>query len=540
LTPDGGRRAERLLAAAHAELMRGVPDRASELLAEAEPRLRDPLRHAEALRLRGAISLELGRAVEATRELLAAARALEPLDARLARQTLLEAFEAATVAGRHAGRATLAAIAEAADAAIGRAETDSGLCDLLLAGFAARATGRYAEAAPPLRRAIEALRGAGPSDEERLRWLGVAWVAASDLLEVDAGDALARQWVALARRYGALTTLSQALGVLGVSEALAGNLEAADASFAERLELNAAIGVPGIVGRWSAHHLIVLAWRGRESEARAAAEAVMRDATERRQAYRSSVANFALSVLHVGLGQYDAARECALRVFANDPVPRGTWVLPELVEAAIRVGDHDAASAAVERLAEHARANPTPCARGLLARCRAQLDATDGVDVEALYLEAIETLQGDLLAPELARSHLLYGEWLRRRRRRIDARQQLRIAYEMLDHMGAEGFAERARTELLATGAKARKRTHETRDELTQHELHVARLAAEGASNAEIAAQLFISPSTVAYHLHKTFRKLNVSSRTQLARSLPHTELPQEVHDRFARTASSR
>jgi DNA-binding CsgD family transcriptional regulator len=257
----------------------------------------------------------------------------------------------------------------------------------------------------------------------------------------------------------------------------------------------------------------------------------MRDA-ERQQADRSDFADYALSVLDVGLGRYDSARECALRVFENDAPYCGTRVLPELVEAAVRVGDHDAASSAVDRLSEHARANPTPWALGLLARCRAQLDA-DGVDVEALYLEAIEQLQGHLLAPELARSHLLYGEWLRRQRRRVDAREQLRVAHEMLEAMGGEAFAERARAELLATGARARRRTHETRDELTQQELHIARLAAEGASNAEIAAQLFISPSTVAYHLRKTFRKLRVRSRTQLARLLLGPEQPHEVHDRF-------
>jgi len=530
LTPDSRRRAERLLAAAQAELMRGAPDRACELLDEAAPRLCDPLRHAQALRLRGAISFDLGRVAEATRALIAAAAELEPLDAPSARRTLLEALEAAHIARDDAGEGTLAAVAKAARAALGRAISEPTLCDLLLAGFGARASGCYAEAAPPLRQAIEALRRGGPSDEERLRWLGVGCGAAADLLEEEAGDALARQWVALARHYGAVTTLSQALSFLGVSEAFAGRLDAADACFAERLELNAAIGLPGIVGRTAPHHLIVLAWRGRESEARANAEAVTLDAAEGRLAAPGDFADYALSVLDVGLGRYDTARNCALRVFEHDPPYCGTRVLPELVEAAIRVGDHDAASAAVERLSEHVRANPTPCARGLLARSRAQLGAAGGVDVEVLHLEAIEALQGRLLAPELARSHLLYGEWLRRRRRRIDARRHLRVAYEMLDAIGAEGFAERARMELLATGAKARKRTHETRDGLTQQELRVAWLAAEGASNAEIAAQLFISPSTVAYHLHKTFRKLDVSARTQLARLLLHAQQPEEVH----------
>jgi DNA-binding CsgD family transcriptional regulator len=437
---------------------------------------------------------------------------------------LLEALWAVSLAERPAGDESVLEVAGAARAAVKRSTRTPTVADLLLAGFATRATGPYAEAVPPLRRAVDMLRDGETSDDERLRWLGLGWVAASELLEEAARDLLARQWVHLAREQGALTRLSQALIVLGVSEAWAGRLDASDGSFAERRDINDAIGFAGTGGRTSPHQAIVYAWRGREAEARALADEVILEATANQLGGNVSFTDYALSVLEVGLGRYDAACSCALRVFERDPPYSGVRVLPELIEAAVRTGDHDAATAALARLSERAQATGTAWALGLLARCRAQLSA-DEAETEALYREAIGLLHGGLLAPERSRSHLLFGEWLRRQRRRREAREQLRIAYDMFERIGGEGFAERARVELLATGARARQRVPATRGELTQQEARIAGLAAEGETNAEIAAQMFISPNTVEYHLRKVFRKLDVRSRTQLARKMLEKDL---------------
>ena len=516
LTPDARRRGERLLGAAAAEVTRGAPGKAAELLDDANPRLRDPMGRARALRLRGDIDFARGNAAEAARAYLFAGRALEPLDERLACETLLWALASATVAGLSGTDEGVLEVAEAARALLARSSRDPTVAELLLAGFAARVTAPYAEAVPPLRRAVAMLGDGDVGDDVLIQLLGLGWVGASELLEEEARDAFARRWVRMAREQGALTRLSQALTVLGISEAWAGRLDASDACFAERREINEAIGFSGVRGWNSPHQVIVLAWRGREAEARALANAVLLEAMERRHADNIDFVRYALAVLDVGLGRYDSARDCALRVFEKDPPYVGIRVLPELVEAAVRTGDRKAAANALDRLSERAHSIGTSWALGLLARCRAQL--VDDSEAEPLYRKAIEQLAGSLLAPELARAHLLYGEWLRRQRRRRDARAELRIAHEMFERMGGEAFAERARTELLATGARARKRTDETRDELTQQEKRVAQLAAEGATNAEIAAQLFISPSTVQYHLRKVFRNLGVRSRTQLAR----------------------
>jgi DNA-binding CsgD family transcriptional regulator len=262
----------------------------------------------------------------------------------------------------------------------------------------------------------------------------------------------------------------------------------------------------------------LLAWRGKEAEARSRAAAQLVNALERGQTGLVHFARYALMVLELGLGRYQAALENALPVYEDDPPAAGSWVLPNLVEAAARSGRESVARDALNRLTERAEVSGTPLALGLLARTRALL-AMDA-EPEAFYRESIDQLGRCTARPELARSHLLFGEWLRRQGRRRDARDELRRAYDMLASMGLDAFAERARVELLATGERARKRTVETHDELTPQERQIARLVRDGARNQEIAAQLFISPSTVQYHLVKVFRKLGVTSRTQLARVL--------------------
>jgi DNA-binding CsgD family transcriptional regulator len=521
LTPDESRNAGRLLAAAEAELMAGAPGRAETLLEQARPRLDGPFEQAQSLRLRGRISLARARGAESAAVLVSAARDLSPLDARLARDAFLEAMQAAWNAGRFATGGGLQEVAQAAWDAPTVSEGAMTIADLLLEGFRARLTVGFAASVPLLRRAVAALSADDLAPEEGLRWLGSGWVAASDLMDEPARDLLAQRWVRLGRSQGALTNLPTALSVLGLSQAWAGRLEASDISFAEGRELSDAIGFRGLIGWPSPHQLIVHAWRGQEGAARSAAETVNRESIEYGLGARISFVEYALAVLELSLGHYQDALDYALRVFAADPPYLGVRVLPELVEAGARSGDTDAGTAGLDRLSERALATGTPWGLGLLARSKALL-AVDA-EAEALYREAIDYLQAPLLAPDLARAHLLYGEWLRRQRRRVDARDQLGAALEMFDAIGGEAFAERARIELLATGARARKRTNEARDELTSQEARIARLAREGLSNPDIAAQLFISANTVAYHLRKVFRKLGITSRTQLHRALPYS-----------------
>jgi DNA-binding CsgD family transcriptional regulator len=269
-----------------------------------------------------------------------------------------------------------------------------------------------------------------------------------------------------------------------------------------------------VVGATAPQQLLLLGWRGREAEARGVAASIMREATARGQGKIVAFAHEALAVLELGLGNYHAALAASRSVFDDDPLYLGTQVLPELIEAAVRSGELDTAAVALDRLAVRASASGSELALGMLARSRALV--AEDAEAERWYTEAIERLKRPDAAPQLARAHLLYGEWLRRRRRRRDARDQLRTAHEMFDAIGAGAFARRASVELLATGERARKRSVETVDDLTAQEAQVARLATEGASNPEIAAQLFISPSTVSYHLRKVYRKLGINSRGQL------------------------
>lgn len=312
----------------------------------------------------------------------------------------------------------------------------------------------------------------------------------------------------LARDASALTTLQMALAVLAGFEVQAGRFRSAETCLAERGEIATATGNPGVLGATPPQDLLLMAWRGDPLNTRAATVAVIREALGRSQGKVVTFAQYALGVLELGLGNYEAALRSARNVFEDDPPYLGTHVLPDFVEAGVRSGASEVAAAALVRLSERATATGTELC-GISARSTALM--AEGAGAEPLYREAIDRLGQTSAAPELARAHLLYGEWLRRQRRRRDAREHLRVAHEMLTSIGAEGFVERARIELLATGERARKRRDDVPEELTAQEARVAQLAAEGASNSEIAAQLFISPSTVAYHLRKAFPKLDVN-----------------------------
>jgi len=510
-------RARRLLAAAEAALIAGQPVRAGMLLEAATPLLGDPLARAQVRRLQGTIRFALGQADEAPAILLEAAQALAPFDVRGARQSLLEAFDAALFVGWSASRAVLAKIARAARDIPATGGSEASAADLLLDGFAVRAAAGYPAAVPLLRRAIAMLCADDLSPQEGLRGLRLGCVAADELFDDQAQHELAIRWVQLARDQGALTALPVALNNQGAFEVGAGRFDAARACFAERLEISAATGNPGVVGTAGMAEVYELAWRGRETDARRVAATVTREATDGGRSAQSIWVQYCLAVLELGLGNYQAALQCVLGVLSDD-APFSALVLHDLVEAAARCGETELAEAALGRLTERALAAGTPLALGLLARSRALLASDD--NAEPLYAEAIGHLGQCRARPQLARAYLVYGEWLRRQRRRRDARGQLRTAHEMFTAMGAEAFAERARIELLATGERARQRTAPAADELTPQEAQIARLVSQGESNRDIAAQLFLSPSTVDYHLRKVFRKTGVTSRTQLAHTM--------------------
>jgi DNA-binding CsgD family transcriptional regulator len=514
LTPDPARRVARSLAAAQAKFEAGAPSAAHELLAAAEIGPLDELQRARIARLRAEIVFARSRGSEAPPLLLDAAKGLEDLDAGLARETYVEALGAAVFAGRLGGRYGMREVAQAARAAP-RGPEPRRPVDLLLDGMATRLTEGYGAGVPPLRRALQAFRGDPLRDEDDIRrWLWLAWLLAGDLWDDEAWHELATRAVRLAREAGALTVLPVDLEYRAGVHLHAGEFAAASSLVDEADAISAAIGNAPL--RYAA--LFLAAWRGEEAQALKLSEARARDATARGEGRALGLVQCVSAVLYNGLGRYETALAAAQRACEHEDLVFFGWSLVELIEAGARSGAHDAAAVALRQLEERARAAGTDWALGILARSRALLE--QGQAADALYREAIERLERCRIVVHLARAHLVYGEWLRRENRRVDAREQLRIAYEMLSRMGAEGFAERTRGELLATGETVRKRTVETREVLTAQEVMVARLAAEGRTNPEIGSQLFISPRTAEYHLHKVFNKLGVSSRRKLRDAL--------------------
>jgi DNA-binding CsgD family transcriptional regulator len=510
LTSDPGRRAARALAAARAKFAAGDAVAAASLLATAEAGPLDELDLAEVQRLRAEIAFDTQRGRDAPPLLLEAARRLEPLDPPLARATYLEALLAAIYAGRLAHDGDVAAIAEAARAAAGDPASAEPR-QLLLAGLATRMTDGYVAAAPALRDAVRARR----AEEPELGWLTVPYaVAAQDLWDDEAWFELAAQQVELARQTGRLTLLPYALDYLAGHQVQAGALGDAARLVSEASALTQrarAETLPYIP-------LLLAAWRGEASTAATLARTMTDGAEARGEGCAITVADYAMAVLGNGLGHYEPALAAAQRACEGDEMATSSWALPELVEAAARAGQHALAADAARRIDERARASGTSWARGTAARALALVAADD--DAEALHREAVETLSQTRMAAHSARARLTYGEWLRRQARRVDAREQLRAAHEALAAMGADGFADRARRELLATGEKARKRRDDTRDDLTPQELHIAGLAREGKTNAEIGAELFISARTVEWHLRKVFGKLGITSRRGLRSAL--------------------
>jgi DNA-binding CsgD family transcriptional regulator len=519
LTPEPARRAKRLLAAARAKRDAGALDAALELLATIEAGPREALQAAEVEHLCGQIALDQRRTRDAAPVLLSAARRLEPLDAGLARETHLEALVAAMWAADLDHPGGLLEAAEAAHAAP-RGPQPPRPVDVLLDALASRLTQGYTAAAPALARALEvalALDVAG-DDVGRWFWLGGASsnaMVALELWDPDAWHTLAVRQVQVARDAGALVHLQFALDFQARTRLRAGELAAAARLIEEDRLIAEVTGNPPV--GYAA--MMLAAWRGRETEAAELIEAAGREATEGGQGRLADIGAYSCAVLNNGLGRYPAALAAARGLFERDQLGFGPFVVPELAEAASRTGDEELVRAALDWLSERTPVTSSDWAAGIEARVRALL--SEGEAAENLYRESISQLRQNIVRADLARSHLLYGEWLRRERRRADAREQLRTAHSMLEEMGIEAFADRARRELAATGETARKRTLNTTAQLTVQEAQVARLARDGLSNPEIGARLFLSARTVQYHLSKVFAKLGISSRGQLHRVLP-------------------
>jgi DNA-binding CsgD family transcriptional regulator len=513
LTTNPTQRVERALEAAEAELEAGGLEAALALLASIDPGPLDPLLRGRVDLLRGWIGFLAGDGSESPRLLLDAARRLESVDVGLARETYLQALSATSYAGRLARGTDVHEVARAAIAAPGL--TPPRPVDLLLEGLALLISRGPVEATPLLRQAGGIFRRGETSLQEDLRWLGLACATASSTWDYGSWHDLASRQVQFTRASGALTILPIALNNLAILLLWEGDLDGAAVLLAEAEAVTEATG-----SQYTPYGATFLAaLRGREPEASALIGATVTDAVAGGRGHVARFATSASATLYNGLARYEQAFAAAAEADAHFPDWSGDLQLHELVEAGVRAGRPEAAFEARDRLSDMTRAMGTEWPQGIDARSRALLSRA--AIAEDLYHESIDYLRRTPISMELARSHLLFGEWLRRQNRRVDAREQLRIAHESFVAMGAEAFADRAGRELAATGETVRKRTVDTREDLTAQEAQIARLAAEGRTNPEIAARLFISARTAEYHLHKVFAKLGISSRRELRGALP-------------------
>ena len=513
LTPDPARRRQRALKAAQAKLQAGGFEQAISMLDTGETGPLDELRCGRVELTRARIAFARGRYGEAAPMLLAAARTLEQRDVGLAREAYLDALRAAMFAGHLANRPSVIEVAQAARAASTESQGHKG--DKLLEALAIRLIHSDAAAVQLSKEAVQAFCADDYSVQEELRLLWLTSTTAAELWDDEHWDTLSARHVKIAREAGALSELPLALTSRVYVHLFAGELAEASSLVHEAQTVREATGSNLV----TYDAIGLAAWQGREDEVHRLIDTTMSETVC--EGIGTTVTNWARALLSNGLCRYDdalaAARETA-------PFPQAlsapNWGSIELIEAAVRCGAPDLATEALERLSETTGASGTDWALGVEARSRALLSDADAA--ERLYCEAIERLDRTRIRVDLARARLLYGEWLRRQGRRVDARDQLRTAHAMFATIGMEAFAERARRELLATGERVRKRTVETSAELTAQEALVARLARDGLSNPEIGARLFLSARTVKYHLGKVFTKLDISSRAQLHRALPN------------------
>jgi DNA-binding CsgD family transcriptional regulator len=516
LTLDPSRRTERALATAQSKYEAGFLKEALGLLANAETGVLDPLQRGRVDLMHAQIAFTYRRGSDAPPLLLKAARQLEAVDPSLARATYLEAVSAARFAGRLAPDACLREVGEAALAGPAAPQPPRPP-DLLLKGLALRATEGYGAGAPVLKQALSAFAGETVTGAPEARWFLLACWVASDLWDDENLVLLSTRELERARGHGALSAVPLALDARGWVHSVCGELPAAAALLDEMRSAAEATGIAIV----PYSPLWLAALQGNEAELSQLIETMVSDAVSRGEGFALAVTELVTGVLYNGLGRYNKAlvamhRAVDVERASQTGSPRAVI---ELIEAAVRSGDRALAQRVLEQLAERTRISGTEWALGLEARSRALL--SDGEIAESLYRDAIERLGRTRMRVDHARAYLLYGEWLRRERRRVDAREHLRTALEMFTSMGTDAFAGRAERELLATGARARKRSVETRADLTPQEAQVARFARDGLSNADIGERLFISQHTVAYHLRKVFTKLNITSRNQLHRALP-------------------
>jgi len=512
LTPDPGQRASRALAAAGAKYAAGDFEAAQALLVTAEVGPLGELDEARVQRMRAQIAFALRRGSDAPPLMLQAAQRIQSLDAELARQTYLEALLAAIYAGRLAAGQDARQVARAARSVMlppsGSPPPHS---QLLIYGLAVRLADGYVAAAPTLREALRRYR----AEPLELDWMSVSYnIVAMDMWDDEAWFELADGQVRLARANGTLSWLPFALDYLAEIHVQAGELSKAAALLMEREGVDSGAReatLPYVP-------LLLAAWRGDAPGAADLAEEMARGASDRGEGAALTYTDYAQAVLYNGQASYRAAAEAADRASAVDEIVISPWALYELAEAAARSDQHERARAAADQLSQLAAASASDWARGAAARSRALVSG--GRAAEEEYREAIELLGRTRMATHLARARLVYGEWLRRENRRVEARSHLRSAFDALASMGTGAFAERARRELQATGEKVRKRSEDTRADLTPQEEEIAQLAREGRTNQEIGAQLFIGARTVEWHLGKVFAKLDISSRRELDQAL--------------------
>ena len=515
LTRDPAQRPARVLAAAQARHQSGSADVAASLLADLETEPLDESTRARVEVLRAQIAFFSRDSRDAPRLLLSAARRMDAAGETAARDLYLDALAAGLFVGILADDVGVREVAAAARTA---PPSSDRAADLLLDSMSLLVTDGFAAGVPSVRRALTAWRTDEVSMAAALRWLWLASHAAHDVWDDESWDVLSTRHLLLARQAGALAVLPIALSTRIGLHLFAGELGEAAALVDEFATVNEVMDnhLP------SYGALFLAAWRGRQDTVSELVRTYVPVATARGEGMGLSIINYSSAVLHNSLGQYEEAMAAAERGAGySQELGFGTWSLVELVEAAARSGHPDRAAEAHELLARRTSASGTDWALGVEARSRAQLSS--GEAAEGHYVEAVERLSRTRMRAELARAHLLHGEWLRREGRRLDARNQLSSAYEMLTDMGAEAFAERARRELVATGETVRKRSVGAREEFTAQEAQISRLAAEGRTNPEIGAELFLSPRTVEWHLRKVFAKLDIGSRRELRAALLNT-----------------
>jgi len=521
LTSDPALRGSRAIAAAQAKRDAAAPEAAYELLAIAELASLSELQQAQVVRMRAQMEFLRNRAgepgaprsSEAAGQLLGAAKGLDDLDDELARDTYLEALAAAMYAGRLGAPGRLLEVAAAGRVAIDRAPELVRPVDFLLSGMTSRIIDGPGAGSPHLRAALElwnahAEKGDGPPDH----WpFPIAEESGAHELWDDAVlKQIATDMVRRARDTGALAVLPPALAYRAGVHVYTGEFATAATLIDEANAITASMGYTQV----KYHSLTLAAWRGVPTDAVGLIEAAAADATARGEGRLVGLSRYTAAVLFNGLGRYEEALAAARECCEYEDLGFYSWCLFELIEAAAHLGDRESAAAAMLQFEERAGTSGTDWGLGAVAAARALLATNE--QAEGLFAEAIERLERAHIALHVARTRLSYGEWLRRVNRRLDARQQLNSAYEMFTKMGAQGFAERARRELLATGEKVRKQPVSSGDELTPQESQIARMAADGLTNPEIGAQLFISAHTVEWHLRKVFVKLGISSRRQL------------------------